>query len=200
MNEEINTALNAGMGMGGQSMQMTGGMGYLTGFTINDSGSINIPVLGKIEVLGKTMEELRKSVENKVSELYKDVTVIVRLLSYKVTILGEVSAPGTYQNYNDQLTVLEAIAMAGDLTDFGNRTTVLVLRPSKQGTYSYRFNLKSRDLLSSEAYFLMPNDVVIVEPRKIKLIAWNAPTVSLFFSTIFSTISLTLLIFNAQNK
>jgi len=200
VNEEINNQLNAGNVAGIQATNISMGGGYLIGYTINDSGDIVLPVLGKINVLDRTMEEVTTVIEDKVAEYFNDVTVVVRLLSYKVTILGEVKSPGTYQNYNRQLNIMEALGMAGDLTDYGNRSRVLVIRSSEDGTNSYRLDLKNKDLLSSEKYFLLPNDVVIVEPRQIKLIAWNAPTVSLFFSTIFSTISLTLLIFNAQNN
>jgi len=200
LNEEISNHLNAGNVIGTQTMNMSTGGGYLIGYTINDSGNIVLPVLGNINVLEKTMEEVRTGIEEKVALYFNDVTVILRLLSFKVTILGEVKAPGTYQIYNNQLNVLDALGLAGDLTDYGNRSRVLVIRPTKGGSYSFRLDLKSKDLLTSEKYFLLPNDVVIVEPRQIKFIPWNASTVSLFFSTIFSTISLTLLILNAQNN
>jgi polysaccharide export outer membrane protein len=105
-----------------------------------------------------------------------------------VTVLGEVSRPGSYTNFNNQLTVLEAIGMAGNVTDFGNRTRVMVVRPTPEGTKTYRINLQDKDLLTSDAYFLLPNDIVIVEPMKIKPFQVNIPTMALFLSGISTLI------------
>jgi polysaccharide export outer membrane protein len=167
---------------------------YLTGYTINDSGYITLPVVGKVLVLNKTMEEATSEIENKSALYLKDVTVVVKLLSYKFTVIGEVRSPGNYYNYNNQLSVLDAIGMAGDITEFGDRSKVLVVRSLKGGSHTYRFNLHKKDILSSEGYFLVPNDIVIVEPLKSKWIQVNAPTVNFILGTIVSTLSLTLLV------
>ena len=190
------SALLEGTNSNSQSINMTMGAAYLRGYTMDDSGSIEIPAIGKVEVLGKTLEEVNKAVQEKASVLLKDVTVTIKLLSYKFSVLGEVNNPGNFQIFDTQMTLLDALGMAGDMTNYGDRTNILVIRSEKKGLHTYRINLKKKDLLTSQAYFILPNDVVIVEPRKVKLISINAPTVSLFFSTIFSTISLTLLILN----
>ena len=197
LNEEVNKMLNTGSSSGTmQTNQMQGGGAYLMGNIIRDSGFIRLPLIGNVYVFQKTMEEATKLIEEKASLLLKDARVIVKLLSYKITVLGEVRSPGNFTNYGNQLTVLDAIGMAGDLTDLGDRSRVLVVRPINEGSKTFRINLKDKNLLVSEAYFLLPNDIVIVEPRKVKLLSLNAQTISLFFSTVFSTISLTLLILN----
>jgi polysaccharide export outer membrane protein len=197
LNEEVNAMLSPGGTSSTQQMsQGGGGGGYLMGYTLRDSGFISLPLIGNVFVYEKTMEEATKLIEEKVAAMLKDATVVVKLLSYRITVLGEVSGPGTFTHYGNQLTVFDAIGMAGDLTDLGNRGRVLVVRPTKEGSTTYRINLKDKNLLVSDAYFLLPNDIIIVEPRKSKLLTLNAPTISLFFSTVFSTISLTLLILN----
>jgi polysaccharide export outer membrane protein len=117
-------------------------------------------------------------------------------LSYKFTVIGEVRAPGTYINYNNYLTVLEAIGRAGGVGDYGKRTKVLVVRPDEKGTRTYTLNLQDKDLLSSEAYFLHPNDVVIVQPEKHKIFNMNLPTYSFILTGITSTVTTALLLIN----
>ena len=94
----------------------------------------------------------------------------------------------TFNNFNTQLTVLEAISMAGDITDYGNRKKVLVLRPSSDGTKTFRLNLTDRSILASDGFFLLPNDIIYVEPIKSKSFKINIPTVSLAFTSISTLI------------
>jgi polysaccharide export outer membrane protein len=126
----------------------------------------------------------------------KNSTVECRLLSFKFTVIGEVKAPGAYINYNNYLTVLEAIGRAGGVGDYGNRNRVLVVRPMDKGTKTFRINLQDKKLITSEAYFLLPNDVVIVEPLKQKIFNLNLPTISFVISTFTATITMTLLLIN----
>jgi polysaccharide export outer membrane protein len=128
--------------------------------------------------------------------VFKNSTVECRLLSFKFTVIGEVKAPGAYINYNNYLTVLEAIGRAGGVGDYGNRNRVLVVRPMDKGTKTFRINLQDKKLITSEAYFLLPNDVVIVEPLKQKIFNLNLPTISFVISTFTATITMTLLLIN----
>jgi polysaccharide export outer membrane protein len=107
-----------------------------------------------------------------------------------------VRAPGTYVNYNNYLTVLEAIGRAGGVGDYGNRSKVLVIRPMDKGTKTFRLNLQDKKILSSEAYFLLPNDVVIVEPLNQKIFSMNLPTISFIITTFTSVVTTTLLLIN----
>ena len=129
-------------------------------------------------------------------KVFKNSVVECKLLSFKYTVIGEVKAPGSYINYNNYLTVIEAIGRAGGVGDFGNRNRILVVRPIDKGTKTYRLNLQDKNILSSEAYFLLPNDVVIVEPMNQKIFNLNIPTISFVISTFTATISMTLLLFN----
>jgi polysaccharide biosynthesis/export protein len=185
---------NAGSG-GGTFMQGEAG-GYLYGYDVKPDGTVILPVVGIITVEGKTLEEIRKVLQDEFSKHYKNAILECKLLSYKFTVIGEVKSPGTYVNYNNYLTVIEAIGRAGGVGDFGNRDRVLVVRPSEKGTKTFRLNLQDKSILSSEAYFLLPNDVVIVEPMKQKIFNMNLPTISFVISTFTATVTMTLLLIN----
>ena len=152
----------SGGGIGsGAYMQGESG-GYLYGYDVKMDGNIILPVIGTVHVEGKTLEETRKILQEEFSKSYKNATVECKLLSFKFTVLGEVHVPGTYVNYDNYLTVLEAIGRSGGIGDYGDRNNVLVVRPVDKGTKTFKINLQDKKILSSEAYFLLPNDVVIV--------------------------------------
>jgi polysaccharide export outer membrane protein len=169
---------------------------FINGYTVSDSGYIEIPILGKVLIAGKTMDEAISSIRKRADQFLKDATVIVKLISFKVSVIGEVNRPGTYNNFNSQLTVLEAVSMAGDITDYGDRKRVLVLRPSAEGTRSFRLDLTSKNILTSDGFFLLPNDIIYVEPIKNKTFRINMPTISLAFTSI----STLILVLNFINK
>lgn len=170
--------------------------GYLFGYDVNPDGFIRLPVIGTIKVDGLTLEETRVLVQSSVDSIYKNSTVECKLLSFKFTVIGEVRAPGTYINYNNYLTVLEAIGRAGGIGDFGKRDRVLVVRPLEKGTKTYRLNLQDKNILNSEAYFLIPNDVVIIEMQPQKVFYQNLTTLGFIITTITSTVTMTLLLMN----
>jgi polysaccharide biosynthesis/export protein len=201
MNREMNEMLNPGSGSTSNTQMFRDeSNAYIYGYTVSDEGEISLPILGNIGVYGLTMNEVKKAIEERARQYLKDAVVNVRLLSYKFTVIGEVNRPGSFNNYNNQLTVLEAIGMAGDITDFGDRKKVLVVRPTKEGTYTFRINLQDKELLQSEGYFLLPNDIVIVEPIKSKPFQLNLPTTSLIITTTISTISTLILLINFINS
>jgi polysaccharide export outer membrane protein len=98
--------------------------------------------------------------------------------------LGEVSRPGVYTNYNDNITILEALGMAGDITIYGNKRNILLLRPAKKGVETIRINLNDAKLLESSNFYMLPNDILYVEPVKTKAFRLNAPNISIILSTI----------------
>jgi polysaccharide export outer membrane protein len=141
---------------------------YFTGFSVNYDGNVDIPTVGLVEVRGKTIEEAKAVIEKRAQEQLKDPVVLVKLANFKVTLLGEVFRPGTYNYFNNQTTILEAIGKAGDLTDYGDRQQVLIIRPTVEGSKSYRINLQDPALLNSPEYYIQPNDVIYVQPLKAK--------------------------------
>ena len=185
--------------IGGTTTQYESGQ-YLYGFDVNPNGFLTIPVVGQIKVSGLTLEETKKVLQESVDKVFKSATVECKLLSFKFTVIGEVKIPGTYINYNNYLTVLEAIGRAGGISDYGNRDRILVVRPIAGGTRTFRLNLRDKKILSSEAYFLLPNDVIIIEPEAKKIFNLNLPTFSFILTSITSAITTTLLLINYFGK
>lgn len=170
--------------------------GYLYGLDVNMNGDILIPITGPIMVKGLTLEEARIKIQESIDKVFKNTTVECKLLSFKFTVIGEVKSPGTYINYNNYLTILEAIGRAGGIGDYGNRSRVLVVRPDEKGSKTYRLNLQDKEILTSEAYFLLPNDIVIVEPMKQKVFNMNLPTIGFIITSVTSILTTTLLLIN----
>jgi len=173
---------------------------YIFGYDVSKEGYIFLPVLGEIHAAGCTLEDLRGLIQQKADDYYKNTTVECKLLSFKFTVIGEVRTPGTYINYNNYLTVLEAIGRAGGINDYGRRDKILVVRPVKDGTKTFALNLQDKTILSSEAYFLLPNDVIIVEPEKKKIFNLNLPTFSFILTSVTSILTSTLLLINYLNQ
>lgn len=196
----INDFLISARSYGGTYVSQGESGGYLYGYDVSAEGKIVLPVMGQIMVGGLTLEETRTVLQTSADNVFKNATVECKLLSFKFTVIGEVRLPGTYINYNNYLTVLEAIGRAGGLGDYGNRNKVLVVRPVDKGTKTFRLNLQDKNILSSQAYFLLPNDVVIVEPLKQKIFNMNLPTISFALTVITSTITSTLLLINYFGK
>jgi polysaccharide biosynthesis/export protein len=178
---------------GAYYMQSESGM-YLYGYDVNKEGNLTLPVLGVVHAEGRTLQEIRDTLQNGFSRSFKNATVECKLLSFKFTVIGEVRSPGTYVNYNNYLTVLEAIGRAGGITEYGKRDKVLVVRPIDKGTKTYTLDLQDKSILSSEAYFLLPNDVVIIEPMKNKIFNLNLPSISFLLTSVTSTVSMLILI------
>jgi polysaccharide biosynthesis/export protein len=163
---------------------------YFSGYTLNEDGIVKLPFLGDVRIGGLNIEEARTQIQLKTEEMYKDAMVIVKMASFKVTVVGEVRRPGNFRNFNDNLNIFEAIAQAGDIADNGDRKNVLVVRPTAEGSKTFRLDLTDKTSLSSEAFYLLPNDVVIVEPVGNKVFQMNVPYISLTFSTISTIILL----------
>jgi polysaccharide export outer membrane protein len=196
LNEEMSNLINQTTGTYQQNLFQNETSLFINGYTVSDSGYVEIPVLGRVTVEERTVGEATDAIRERAARYLKDATVIVKLISFKFSVMGEVNRPGTYNNYNSQLTVLEAISMAGDITDYGNRKKILVLRPSEDGTTTFRLDLTDRSILTSDGFFLLPNDIVYVEPIQSKSFRINTPT----FSLILTSISTLILVLNFVNK
>ena len=158
--------------------QRIGQIGYtasnsqgVSGYTLDKNGCIDFPVLGKLDVNGMTREEIASFVkQNLVSnDLVKDPVVTVEFMNLTVSVLGEVKNPGRYSIDKDQLTLLDAISQAGDLTIYGKRDNILVQREENGKLTTYRVDLHSGyNLYASPVYYLQQNDIVYVEPNSMR--------------------------------
>ena len=196
----INDFLVSARSAGGIYVSQGESGGYIYGYDVNPDGNIVLPAVGSLKVSGLTLEESRKMIQISAEKVFTNSTVECKLLSFKFTVIGEVRTPGTYVNYNNYLTVLEAIGRAGGVGDYGDRSKVLVVRPIDKGTKTFRLNLQDKKILSSEAYFLLPNDVVIVEPLNQKIFNMNLPTISFILTALTSSITMMLLLINYFGK
>ena len=135
-------------------------------YLVNSRGEIDFPVLGKIQVANMTRSELTDMMTEKISAYVKSPIVTIQIRNFKVSVLGEVNKPGTVNVPNERLSVLDALGMAGDLTIYGNRTNVLLIRDNNGQKEYHRFDLTSSETLTSPYYYLQQNDVLYVEPNK----------------------------------
>lgn len=145
------------------------GTGNTGGFLIDAFGNIEYPRLGAIHAEGLTKQELAAEIKKRLTqpvELLKDPTVIIRFLNFRITILGEVAQVGTLTVTGERLTILEAIGMAGGITDYGKKNTVKIIRENNGKREVGYIDLSSRDIFESPFYNLMQNDIVLVEPTK----------------------------------
>ncbi|TDQ31179.1 polysaccharide biosynthesis/export family protein [Zeaxanthinibacter enoshimensis] len=142
-------------------------------YLVDESGEIDFPVIGKIKVAGLSPDELRMKLRNDLNEFLKDPIINIRLRNFSVTVLGEVNRPGTYPVVGEQITILEALGLAGDMTIKGQRKNVMVIRDF-DGTKVYnRIDLTRKEALTSPVYYLTQNDVVYVEPNRSATTASN---------------------------
>lgn len=153
---------------GGPALSQQASAGYL----VNKDGFVEVPVLGKIKASGYTTAQLRDAIQKIASSYFKDFTVIVRFANFKVSVTGEVAKPGQYIVPNEKVSILDAIAMAGDLTIYGKRENVLLIRENPDGTKTpYRVNLNKSSIMTAPYYYLRQNDIIYVEPTKGKAAA-----------------------------
>lgn len=161
---------------------------YLTGYSVDEAGTINLPTVGRVKVQGLTVEEAQTLVQQQVGTYISKANVLVKLLSFKVTVLGEVRVPGRYFVYNAQCTVLEGLGLAGDLTEFGNRQNIKLIRQTAKGSEVVLLDLTDPALLTSPYFYLLPNDALYVEPLKARTDRGNANNLALVFAGISAVV------------
>lgn len=170
------------------------------GYLVNQDGDIKFPVLGSIHVAGLTPQELEKRITDQLIEkqLLYDPVVSSRFLNFRVTVLGEVNKPGVIYASGEQINILEALGQAGDLTIYGLRDNVLLIRQEGDHKIMKRINLNSSEVLSSPYYFLKSNDIIYVEPGKNKVASTDATLRIL--PVVFSGVSVIVVVLNSLLK
>jgi polysaccharide export outer membrane protein len=136
------------------------------GYRVDEEGKIYLPFLGGVSAAGKTVIQLRKEIKISLEDYVKEVTVQVRFINFRVTVLGEVNRPNTYSIPNEKLTILEAIGMAGDFTHYAKRNSILIIRQRSDIREFARIDTQDKALFTSRYFFLKPNDIIYVEPLK----------------------------------
>ncbi|HSF55767.1 MAG TPA: polysaccharide biosynthesis/export family protein [Algoriphagus sp.] len=156
---------NMSMNMG----QNGGDLFYMNGYTLDEEGTVDIPLVGKVVLVGLTMEESKNLIEEKVKSYVSDEFFVrVRLGGIRFSSLGEFNAPGKVTILQNRVTIFEAIAASGDMNTIARRDEITMLRQYPDGSQIHKINLNDRNLLSSEFYFIRPNDVIYAEPLKVR--------------------------------
>lgn len=156
-------------------------------YLIDAYGFIEFPVVGKIKLAGLSRSEAVTKLQTAVKEYITNPTINLRILNYKVTVLGEVLKPGSFKINSERITLLEAISQSGDLTIYGKRDNILVIRESGGKMTYNRVDITQADFINSPFYYLSQNDVVLVEPNKTKI---NSSVIGPNVTTIISALSL----------
>lgn len=188
-------------------MAMAGGQGsgdafFMNGYTIDDLGMVEVPLLGKLKLLGMTPEQAKVMVESEVKKFINEgeYFVRVRLGGIRFSALGEFNRSGKYTILQNRVTILEAIAFAGDLSRVAKRDEVLLVRQYPDGSQIHKINLLDRELLGSEYYFLRPNDMIYALPMKVREIGAGNTLVETLTLVTTSVTALALILTLIQNN
>lgn len=166
-------------------------------YTVDPEGNINFPILGKLHLAGLKKSEAVTYITEKLQLALRDPIVNIQFLSYNITVMGEVNRPGKYQIRNERVTLLDALAMAGDMTPYGKRDNILVTRETDGKLEFVRLNINDASILTSPYFFLQQNDVVYVEPNKVRALA--SQNISLYLSMVTTLASMATVIVSVVN-
>lgn len=158
----------------GASSASATGMQTISGFLVDKNGDVTMSLLGSMRLAGLTTQQAKVLIEERASKFFKEPNVQVRFANYKITVIGEVNRPATYTVPNEKVTLLDALGLAGDLTIYGKRENVLLVRDNSGKKEFVRLNLNSSDVFKSPYFYLRQNDVIYVEPGKGKVAQNNA--------------------------
>ena len=165
-------------------------------YLVEEDNSIDYPYIGRVEVVGKTLREVKLLLEEKLDGMLQGYSVDVRLANRSFSIIGE-SGTGRYNIPREQLTIYEALAMSGDLSLYANRKEVHLIRQTPEGTKVMKFDLRSKSIIDSEYYFIQPNDVIYIPFDSAK--HWGANHFTSVLSMTFATVSFGLFVYSVVN-
>lgn len=182
-----------------RSTGQTSNKDQITGYLVDNDGMINFPIVGKIHVAGLTKTECEDLIKSKIQPYLartENPLVSVRTSSYRITVIGEVNRPGVIPVATEKISLVEALAEAGDMTIYGKRDNVLLVREDKSGEkHKVRLNMNDANIINSPYYYLQQNDIVYVEPHKVKARnTFFGSNTSIFYSVIGITTSLVSLL------
>ncbi len=168
---------------------------YEKGIIVNDSGQIKLPLIGSLNLGGLTISAATQLIESSLKKYIDEPIVTLKKLNFKITILGEVNKPGTYPILNERVTLPEALGLAGDVSQFGDRQKLRIIREENNETKDFLIDLTSASSIRPEIYYLHPDDIVYVQPVKRRAFQNITPSVTLFTSIITTAvIALTFII------
>jgi len=172
---------------GGQMPSYTNGIAHKQGYPVDNAGKIYMPIVGEVDLKGKPLDSVNTIIENKLIPFLKVPVVQVRILNFRVTVLGDVRSPGTFNIPNEKLSLPEALGIAGDMNISGVRKNVLIIREEEGERKAYRVDLTSKQAFQSPAFYLKQNDIVYVEPNRAQR---NSASINSRAGIVISAISL----------
>ena len=157
----------------------------ILGYLVDEKGNINFPFVGKINVINLTTAQASTKIQGALSDYVSNTSIIVKFIDNQVTVVGEVQRQGVYSFSHDKLNIYEAIGLGGGITRYGNRKNVILIRNEGEKIMHYRLNLSDSKVSSKDTYYVLPNDVVVVEPLK----AISSSYANITYTTVLSTIT-----------
>ncbi|HET6226393.1 MAG TPA: polysaccharide biosynthesis/export family protein [Bacteroidia bacterium] len=158
----------------------------ITSYTVSDSGTITLPILGRLKLQGQTLDEAATTIKNFTKNVLNNPIVTVRFANNSVTVLGEVTRPGTYPYFKEQLNIFYALGLAGDISEYGNRRKVILIREKNKIINKYELDLTKDEIFKSDYYYLRPNDILYVSPLKIRRFGMKEYPLALILSAVTS--------------
>jgi len=156
----------------------------LVSYAVDGAGYIMLPYAGKVKVAGKTLSMITDEVEKMLKGYVADAVVTVKMVNNYVSLIGEVKQPGRYPIYKERMNIFQALALAGDLNEYSNRRKIQVIRQTPEGNFVKEFNLTDRSIMTSEFFYVMPNDIIYAKPMKGKFLQLNSFPYSVLLSSI----------------
>jgi polysaccharide export outer membrane protein len=189
IDEKTNLLFNSNDNTGGGSSN-TSTQGYL----VDESGNINYPFVGKINVGGLSISQANQKISEALSEYVSNASVVVRFIDNNVTVMGQVQNQGTYPFTKDKLTIYEALALGGGISQFGNRKNVILVRQEGDKIMHYKLDLSDSRIAAKDYYYIVSNDIIIVEPLKNLSTNYSNNTYSLILSSVSTILSILIVI------
>ena len=181
--------------------QSAGGRSQQQLYLVDSEGYIDFPVLGRLLIGGKTKEQVSDEMHALIAKDIKDAVINIRLMNYKVTVMGEVNRPGVHKINSERITLPEALSLSGDLTKYGKRDNILITRETTDGITTQRVDLTSTDFMQSDYFYLKQNDIVYVEPNKTRVNSSGVgPNISIYLTVISLLLTTTALILSNTGK
>lgn len=196
-NAETSEPFNLPIGNANVRAGYSNGIAANSGYLINQNGEIDFPLLGKINLLNINTIEASELIKKQLESYLSNPIVIVQIQNFKITVLGEVRNPGTFQIPNERITIIEALGLAGDLTINGVRTNVTIIRDINGVKKEINLDLTSKEIFNSEYFYLSQNDVIYVSPNQARI---NSSTMSSSYGMFISIASLLITTINVLTK
>jgi polysaccharide biosynthesis/export protein len=176
LNPESNLLFNSGVlsSIGSSAGQANAPSLLNQGYRVDNNGEVNFPVLGKVKLAGLTLEEATDKMVELLEKEARNPIVNIKIMNFRITVVGEVRNPSTIPVPSEKVNIIEAIGLAGDLTPFGKRENILLMRESGEDRTTVRLNLNDKAILNSPYFYLQQNDIIYVEPDKSRALQTNS--------------------------